>query len=76
MQVLVILGMKTIKFFWPKKPFASWVKLISEARWQSPIGDAPELTQEQQDQNAANTHWWSYIWNEENQSWDLTNRLA
>ena len=64
------------QIFWPKKPFASWVKLISEARWQSPIGDAPELTQEQQDQNAANTHWWFYSWNEENQSWDLTNRLA
>ena len=64
------------QIFWPKKPFASWVKLISEARWQSPIGDAPELTQEQQDQNAANTHRWSYVWNEDNQSWDLTNRLA
>jgi|SRR6056300_658233 len=64
------------QIFWPVKPFASWVKLISEARWQSPIGDAPELTQEQQDQNAANTHWWFYSWNEDNQSWDLTNRLA
>ena len=64
------------QIFWPKKPFASWVKLISEARWQSPIGDAPELTQEQQDQNAADTHRWFYSWNEENQSWDLTNRLA
>jgi len=64
------------QIFWPKKPFASWVKLISEARWQSPIGDAPELTQEQKNQNEANTHWWFYSWNEENQSWDLTNTLA
>ena len=57
--------------FWPKKPYASWVKLNSEARWQSPIGDAPALTQEQQDQNTAETHKWGYTWNEENQSWDL-----
>src|SRR5210317_285866 len=64
------------EIFWPKKPFASWVKLISEARWQSPIGDAPELTQEQQDQNTAGTHKWSYDWNEETTAWDLTNSLV
>jgi len=62
--------------FWPKKPYASWVKLNSEARWQSPIGDAPALTQEQQDQNTAETHKWGYTWNEENQSWDLENNQA
>jgi len=64
------------QIFWPKKPYASWVKLISEARWQSPIGDAPVLTQEQEDQNTAGTHRWYYNWNEEGQSWDLTNSLA
>ena len=64
------------QIFWPKKPYASWVKNISEARWQSPIGDAPALTQEQQDQNTANTHRWQYVWNEETQAWDLTNGLA
>ena len=70
------------QIFWPKKPFASWVKLISEARWQSPIGDAPAFTQEQQDQNAANTHWWEYHWDEDayqadnTTGWSLTNRLA
>jgi len=64
------------QIFWPKKPYASWVKLNSEARWQSPIGDAPELTQEQQDQNTAGTHMWGYQWNEENQSWDLENNQA
>jgi len=52
--------------FFPKKPYASWVKNLSEARWQSPIGDAPELTQEQIDDQK------SYIWNESEQSWDLT----
>ena len=61
------------QIFWPKKPYASWVKLHSEARWQSPIGDAPELTQEQKDQNTADTHRWSYNWNETNGSWDLVN---
>jgi hypothetical protein len=64
------------QIFWPKKPFASWVKLISEARWQSPIGDAPVLTQEQQDQNTAGTHRWGYNWNEATTAWDLTNSQA
>ena len=58
------------------KPYASWVLNVSEARWQSPIGDAPELTQEQKDQNTANTHRWSYTWNEAGQSWDLVNTQA
>ena len=62
--------------FWPPKPYVSWVKLISEARWQSPIGDAPALTEEQQNQNTAGTHLWNHDWNEEGQSWDLTNRIA
>ena len=62
--------------FWPKKPYASWVKNMTEARWQSPIGDAPALTAEQESQNTAGTHGWSYGWNETNQSWDLTNELA
>ena len=62
--------------FWPKKPYASWVKHIESASWKSPIGDAPELTDEQKSQNDANTHRWFYNWNEDNQSWDLTDRLA
>ena len=57
--------------FISKKPYASWVLDVPSASWKSPIGDAPELTQEQKDQNTANTHSWSYIWNEEGQSWDL-----
>ena len=64
------------QIFWPKKPYPSWVKLISEARWQSPIGDAPALTQEQQDQNTAGTHSWGYKWNESTTAWDLTNSIA
>jgi len=64
------------QIFWPKKPFASWVKNISEARWQSPIGDAPELTAEQASQNEAHTHDWYYAWNEDNTTWDLTDSKA
>ena len=64
------------QIFWPKKPYASWVKNNSEARWQSPIGDAPALTEEQTSQNTANTHSWSYVWNEANTTWDLTDGLA
>jgi len=60
--------------FWPKKPYASWVKHIESASWKSPIGDAPALTAEQQAQNTADTHKWDYAWNEANQTWDLTDR--
>jgi len=62
--------------FWPKSPFASWVKDIATATWKSPIGDAPALTAEQTSQNEAGTHSWSYVWNESGQSWDLTDALA
>ena len=61
------------QIFWPKKPFTSWVKHIPTASWKSPIGDAPTLTEEQISQKATKTHYWKYIWNEQNQSWDLIN---
>ena len=62
--------------FWPIKPHASWVKYSAEARWQSPIGDAPVLTEEQILQNTADTHVWRYSWNEANTTWDLTDIKA
>ena len=64
------------QIFWSKKPYPSWVQDIATAGWKSPIGDAPALTAEQQSQNEAGTHFWDYDWNEENQSWDLTDDLA
>jgi len=64
------------QIFWPKKPYTSWVKDLATASWKSPIGDAPALTAEQASQNEAGTHSWEYSWNEEGQSWDLTDRLA
>ena len=62
--------------FWPKKPYASWVKDTATASWKSPIGDAPALTAEQEEQNEADTHDWGYSWNEDNQSWDLSDSKA
>ena len=64
------------QIFWPKKPYASWVKHNASASWKSPIGDAPALTAEQESQNTANTHRWTYVWNEANTTWDLTDELA
>ena len=49
--------------FIPKKPYASWVLNTAEARWQSPIGDAPELSEEE-----GLTH--MYEWDEANGSWN------
>ena len=54
--------------FWSPKPYASWVKNTTTAAWESPIGDAPALTAEQQ---ADESNVYHYSWNEENQTWDL-----
>jgi hypothetical protein len=48
-----------------KKPYASWTLNVAEARWQSPIGDAPALSEEEQ-----TTH--VYVWNESTGAWDKT----
>ena len=64
------------QIFWPKKPYPSWVKNMTTAQWDSPIGDIPALTAEQQSQNEAATHEWGYVWNESGQSWDLTDHKA
>jgi len=45
--------------FVPPKPFESWVLVNETADWQSPIGPAPELTQEQIDASSF------YRWDEE-----------
>ena len=62
--------------FYVKKPYPSWVLNTTTATWHSPIGDTPALTEEQESQNEADTHSWSYVWNEANQSWDLTDSKA
>ena len=54
------------QIFWPKQPFPSWVKDLDTASWKSPIGDAPELTEEEIEEDKR------YNWNEGTQAWDLT----
>jgi len=49
--------------FLPKKPYASWVLNVAEARWESPIGGAPEISEEEM-----GTH--QYQWNESTGAWD------
>jgi|TARA_R110000737_G_scaffold196649_1_gene217267 hypothetical protein len=46
-----------------KKPYASWILNVSQAKWESPIGNQPTISEEEKD-----TH--HYVWNESNQSWD------
>jgi hypothetical protein len=55
------------QIFWSPRPYPSWVKNIPEAKWESPIGDAPQIPDEEKNISA-------YIWNEENQSWDLVTK--
>jgi len=50
-----------------KKPHASWVLNVAEARWQSPVGDAPALSEEE-----TLTH--RYEWNESTGAWDKVAR--
>lgn len=50
-----------------KKPYASWVLNVAEARYVSPIGDAPALSEEE-----TLTHY--YKWNESTGAWDKTAR--
>ena len=70
------------EIFWPKKPFASWVKNTTTASWDSPLGAAPALTAEQTSQNEAGTHSWSYSWDEDayqadnTQGWVIADSLA
>ena len=54
--------------FIPKKPYASWVLNEDTCLWEAPVA-IPTLTQEQiNNQNY-------YIWNEQNQTWDLINNI-
>ena len=61
--------------FIPKKPYPSWILNETTCLWEAPI-IKPELTDEQEAQNTAETHYWSYVWNELTTSWDLINTLT
>jgi len=53
--------------FISKKPFASWTLNVAEARWVSPVGDAPALSAAEE-----TTHY--YEWNESSGAWDKKTR--
>jgi hypothetical protein len=55
--------------FYSPKPYSSWILNLQKACFESPIGDPPVLTEEQI-QNKQR-----YLWNENNQSWDLTSNF-
>ena len=52
------------------QPHASWVLNNETSDWESPIGPAPKLTEEQSNSN----HF--YEWDEENTSWKLIQLVA
>ena len=67
------LRMKLLDKHISPQPYLSWIKNISTANWDSPIGDAPNLTEEQITQKAEGTHDWRYSWNETSYQIDLLN---
>ena len=58
MTGVATLGVGSTDVFMPQQPHASWTISTTEARWVSPLGDAPALTD---DQIAANSY---YTWDE------------
>ena len=56
---------RAIDAFVPPKPFESWVLNNETADWESPVGPAPALTEEE---TAAFSR---YEWDEENGAWNL-----
>tara|TARA_Y100000004_G_scaffold167803_1_gene200655 strand:+ start:371 stop:847 length:477 start_codon:yes stop_codon:yes gene_type:complete len=55
------------EIFLPPKPHASWTKDVTNARWVSPLGDPPALTESQQADNEGgddNHIYWQYRWDE------------
>ena len=70
------------QIFWPPKPHASWVKHIGTATWRSPLGDIPELTDDEKASNTAGTTSWTYTWDEDayqadnSQGWVKTDKLT
>ena len=58
MSGVATLGVGSTDVFMPQQPYASWTISTTEARWVSPLGDAPALTDEQR---AAGSY---YTWDE------------
>ena len=47
MSGVATLGVGSTDVFMPEQPYASWTISTTEARWVSPLGDAPTLTNDQ-----------------------------
>ena len=58
MTGVATLGVGSTDVFMPEQPYASWTISTTEARWVSPLGDVPALTDEQR---AAGSY---YRWDE------------
>jgi hypothetical protein len=58
MENVATLGVGSTDIFISQQPYASWTVGVSTARWYSPLGDAPALTD---DQIAAGSY---YTWDE------------
>lgn len=56
---------KDLNAFIPIKPYNSWVLDENIADWQSPVGPAPQLTQQDIDDGLA------YVWDEDTLEWVL-----
>ena len=65
------LGEESTDIFIDPKPFDSWVIHEMEARWTSPVGDAPELTEEQEETDMFYL-WDEEAWQQSSQSGDAT----
>ena len=63
------------QIFWPEKPFGSWTKNTTTAKWECPAGDPPALTAEQISQMSADpdSYHWVTEWNETTTSWEYAN---
>ena len=59
------------------KPHNSWTLDILNAKWVSPAGEKPSLTEEQKNQNKIGIeYYWAYDWDEINRRWNLINKLS
>lgn len=56
---------RALDAFVPPKPFESWVLNNETADWESPVGPAPALTEEE------TSAFSRYEWDEENGAWNL-----
>ena len=61
---------ETLDAFIPPQPFPSWVLNEETADWESPVGPAPELTEEEIEARSF------YRWDEENLEWVLETPVA